>query len=100
MNKKEKEEIDTYIEDLLDSTENYIKKNYNKELVYSELLGEYLRKIGKEISDDYSSNIPIDFESANTDLKIKILQDAIDNNILLEQSSYYNDIFNDVSKSL
>ena len=98
MNQKEIEEIDAFIGDLIDSTEKKFLDNPKKELTYSNLLGEYLRKIGKTTSDDYSKDIPYDFELSSTELKIKILRDAINRNILITESEYYDEIYNNLSQ--
>ena len=78
---------------ILDEEFSKSAETRQKEMFYFGLMNKYLARYGKSVYDDYSDIVKIDFEVFdNLDKKIQILQDALENGILLEDSKFYVDI--------
>ena len=89
--------IDNFIRKMLDRLENETPEQMLKKMEYSSLLSEYLGRLGREVDENYSDIIPIEFEISDAvDLKIKILKDALDKQIPIEKSEFYTFILEGV----
>ena len=85
--------INNFIQAMLDEEERETPELIAKKMTYSQLLRQYMQKHGIDPEDDTVDMIPFDFTvSSDLDKKIQILQDALEQDILLEKSSYYPDI--------
>jgi len=98
MDKEYMDELNQYVKTLMDDLESEDMSTKLKKLTYSELLDEYLIKHGKDkMLDDYSDVVPVMFQiSDDYDKKNKILEDAINNGILIENSTLFPDILEHV----
>ena len=86
-------DINNFIQAMLDEEERQTPELIAKRMTYSQLFNQYLQKHGIDPEDDTSDAIPFDFTvSSDYDKKIQILQDALEQDILLEKSSYYPDL--------
>ena len=66
---------------------------FSKKAEYTSLLTDYLAKRHVDIMDDYNDLVPREFQiSDDYDSKNKILKDALEKGISLEQSEFYPDI--------
>ncbi len=97
-NKRDSDQIlDDYVQKLIDELLNQTPEQMLIKMEYASLLSEYLRRFGREMDEDYSDIIPLEFEIFDgVDLKNKILRDALDKQISIEKSEYYLDILEGV----
>ena len=86
------EQMNKIMKDLLEETENHFTEHYEEEAKCFQLLNDYLGRFGKTTSDDYSMIISDKFMRASIADRIKILEDALDNDISVEESELYNKI--------
>lgn len=91
--KTTKEELDDFIQSIIDEQLGVDDETLQKKIVYSDLLTSYLARFGRTTEDDFSDLVLSEFQiSDDFDKKIQILQDAIDNSIRIEESTYYPEI--------
>ena len=86
--------IDEYIDKLLDEDglEDSLEM-LEKKAEYTSLLTDYLAKRHVDIMDDYNDLVSREFQiSDDFDTKNKVLKDALEKGISLEQSEFYPDL--------
>lgn len=89
----EQDDLDDFIQSLIDNKAKESPEILQKKVTYTDLLSLYLARFGKTLDDDYSDIVLDEFLIAdNVDKKIQILQDALDKDIRLEESQYYYEI--------
>lgn len=85
------DELDDIIGKILDENENKLaSEDIGDRIHCSNLLVDYLRKMGKSLEEDYSDVVPFTFELLEVDTKIRILEECLDKKICIEKSKIYN----------
>ena len=85
------DELDDIIGKILDENENKLASEEIGDRIYcSNLLVDYLRKMGKSLEEDYSDVVPFTFELLEVDTKIRILEECLEKKISIEKSKIYN----------
>lgn len=84
------DEINNIVGKILDDHEKSLNsENKEEQIYYTNLLVDYLRRIGRSPEEDVSDVIPVDFEYLNSQTKINILNDCMDKNITIFQSELF-----------
>lgn len=92
-----KNKLNDFVSMLFDEEENKNDDDIMGDIKLSSLLRRYLELFGLSVSDDYSEFVPIDFDlSPNIELKCRVLQEAIDNNKKIYETSLYPSLVDDV----
>ena len=87
---KDQESLKSFVAKLIQDDMNLANDNFVKEYDCSLLMTKYLARYGKEPQDDYTDVVRPEFMISNDwDLKKKIIEDALNKGITLEESSYY-----------
>ena len=73
---------------------NENKNSFNQEAMQNKiklnrLLIVYFEKYGKNIKNDYFNFLPVSFDLLNCEEKIRILNECLENNIMIEDSKFY-----------
>ena len=85
--------VDDLIQGMLDEVAGESAEEREKKMLCARLMNEYLLRHGKTMDDNYSEIVHAEFEiSSDWDHKIKILEDALEHDLLLENSKYYPEI--------
>lgn len=89
--KEYNDELDDIIGKILDENENKLASEEIGDRIHcSNLLVDYLRKMGKSLEEDYSDVVPFTFELLDVDTKIRILEECLEKKISIEKSKIYN----------
>ena len=85
------DELDDIIGKILDENENKLaSEDIGDRIHCSNLLVDYLRKMGRSLEEDYSDVVPFTFELLEVDTKIRILEECLEKKISIEKSNIYN----------
>ena len=86
------DDIDRYIEDLFND-DVIDQEEFETKAEYQELLGRYLARRNRDIEDNNDDILSVYFQISNDfDTKNKVLNDALEKGIDIEESNYYPDL--------
>ena len=84
------DDISNMINRMIDETEqSLLDENIKDKIHLSDLLLEYLRKTGRT-PETYSEVIPASFDLLDTNTKIRILNECMEKECIIEASKIYN----------
>ena len=82
--------INNFVGKMIDDTEKKFNSgNIEEQFELTNLIMDYLRRLGRSLDQDYSDVIPLSFELLYDRSKIKVLKDCLNKGLVIEKSKVY-----------